>query len=153
MCKQIFTTRKRALFNLYAHAVEVIRLHLSKKNNRLLKYPCIVTTVPKHLRLSSKYLVSTALNRLFCTEMRSDGFKYCYCFSFWTCFWNQSILRKDLLSNLFFSLEKKSYRECDVCTLLLFEKLKYLVFEHVIWEFFDFIPKLGRKGIFIKIRN
>lgn len=27
---------------------------------------------------------------------------------------------------------KKSYLECYVCTLLLFEKLKYLVFEHVI---------------------
>ena len=36
MCKQIFITR--ALFNLYAHTVAVIRLRLLKKNNPLLKY-------------------------------------------------------------------------------------------------------------------
>ena len=34
----MFITRLRALFNLYAHTVAVIRLNLSKKNNPLLKY-------------------------------------------------------------------------------------------------------------------
>ena len=34
---KIFIMRYRAFFTLYAHTVAVMRLHLSKKNNPLLK--------------------------------------------------------------------------------------------------------------------
>ena len=44
LCQKKIITRKRTFYNLYAHAVAIMRLHFSKKNSPLLKK----TKLPSH---------------------------------------------------------------------------------------------------------
>lgn len=49
MCKQVFITRKRALFNLFAYTVAITRLHLLKEraiHNLNISFDCMSLLVP-----------------------------------------------------------------------------------------------------------